>query len=195
MAIEKRLAAVPAQAFTADGTNRGRITLVTTYPGFTPFKVKQKIVIKASGETNLELEIKRIFDDELTLDVGPRGGSISERTDLTAYTTASSATIEAEEQKRPSVPFEEYSRAVYEEEPISAYRIFSIDRWGNPWSTSNPFPTGMTFIRDGLPQNVLEDTVTPANNRPLPVKLTGFSGDVTINGIMFVETPNVMSFA
>lgn len=38
-----------------------------------------------------------------------------------------------------------------------------------------------TFILDGSNQPVTEDTVTPANNRPLPVKLTGFDGDVAIN--------------
>lgn len=38
-----------------------------------------------------------------------------------------------------------------------------------------------TFIRDGASQVVTEDTVTPANNRPLPVKLTDFSGDMVLN--------------
>lgn len=37
------------------------------------------------------------------------------------------------------------------------------------------------FRRDGVPQEVIEDTGTPANNRPLPVKLTDFSGDMVLN--------------
>ena len=37
------------------------------------------------------------------------------------------------------------------------------------------------FTRDSITTTVTEDTVTPANNRPLPVKLTGFDGDVSIN--------------
>ena len=37
-----------------------------------------------------------------------------------------------------------------------------------------------TFVRDGSNQAVTEDTVTPANNRPLPVKLTNVTGDITI---------------
>ena len=37
-----------------------------------------------------------------------------------------------------------------------------------------------TFIRDGVNQTVTEDTVAPTNNRPLPVKLADFSGDVTV---------------
>lgn len=37
-----------------------------------------------------------------------------------------------------------------------------------------------TFIRDGLNQEVTEDTVTPANNRPLPVKLVDLTGDISV---------------
>ena len=36
------------------------------------------------------------------------------------------------------------------------------------------------FTKDGSDVTVNEDTVTPANNRPLPVKLTGVTGDLTI---------------
>ena len=38
----------------------------------------------------------------------------------------------------------------------------------------------ITFELDGVDQVVLEDTVTPANNHPLPVKITGASGDINI---------------
>lgn len=37
------------------------------------------------------------------------------------------------------------------------------------------------FIRNSVDTQVLEDTATPANNRPLPVKLTDFSGDMILN--------------
>ena len=40
---------------------------------------------------------------------------------------------------------------------------------------------GTKFIKDGSEVLVTEDTVTPANNLPLPVKLTGLDGDVVIN--------------
>lgn len=36
------------------------------------------------------------------------------------------------------------------------------------------------FLLDGSVQTVTEDTVTPANNAPLPVKLTGATGDINI---------------
>lgn len=43
--------------------------------------------------------------------------------------------------------------------------------------TSGP----LSFTRNAATQIVTEDTATPANNRPLPVKLTDFSGDMILN--------------
>lgn len=44
-------------------------------------------------------------------------------------------------------------------------------------TTSGP----VQFVLDGVDTEVEEDTITPANNRPLPVKLIGMDGDVVIN--------------
>ena len=41
-------------------------------------------------------------------------------------------------------------------------------------------PGPVQFVLDGVDTEVNEDTVTPANNAPLPVKLTGVTGDVNI---------------
>jgi hypothetical protein len=41
-------------------------------------------------------------------------------------------------------------------------------------------PGPIQYVLDGSPVTVLEDTVTPANNRPLPVKLTSVTGDINI---------------
>lgn len=41
-------------------------------------------------------------------------------------------------------------------------------------------PGAIKFVLDGSEVTVLEDTVTPANNRPLPVKLTSLTGDINI---------------
>ncbi len=40
--------------------------------------------------------------------------------------------------------------------------------------------TPIKFKRNGVDTEVLEDTVTPANNRPLPVKLMGVTGQITL---------------
>lgn len=67
------------------------------------------------------------------------------------------------------------------EDNAAARRVVSVDKDGEFTEEGNPFPVVVEFIRDGEPQQVVEDTSTPANNRPLPVKLTGFEGDVIIN--------------
>jgi len=49
--------------------------------------------------------------------------------------------------------------------------------------------TPVKFRLDGAEQEVVEDTVTPANNAPLPVKLTSVTGDVNITaGDLNVQT-------
>lgn len=50
----------------------------------------------------------------------------------------------------------------------------------------------MQFIKDSVVTTVEEDTVTPANNAPLPVKLTGVTGDINITaGDLNVQTSHV----
>ncbi len=59
---------------------------------------------------------------------------------------------------------------------------FSICRYTPAAVTSTGgLAVGLSFTRNGASQEVTEDTVTPANNRPLPVKITGLDGDVVIN--------------
>jgi hypothetical protein len=58
---------------------------------------------------------------------------------------------------------------------------FVILRYINPVANSvGSLSTALSYIRDGLAQDVIEDTVTPANNRPLPVKIESTSGEVNI---------------
>lgn len=53
-----------------------------------------------------------------------------------------------------------------------------VDASGSTLATVSPSP--IIFTRNGADQEVTEDTVTPSNNRPLPVKLTGVTGDINI---------------
>lgn len=46
--------------------------------------------------------------------------------------------------------------------------------------TVSTTPGPLQFVLDGVDTEVNEDTVTPANNRPLPVKLVSFSGDINV---------------
>jgi len=59
---------------------------------------------------------------------------------------------------------------------------FQILRFTRPLvSSGGGLSSALSFTRDGSTQIVTEDTVTPANNRPLPVKLTSFDGDMVLN--------------
>lgn len=64
----------------------------------------------------------------------------------------------------------------------SALDTFAIERYTPASVTATgALASSTTFIRNGVTTDIVEDTVNPANNRPLPVKLTGFDGDVSIN--------------
>jgi hypothetical protein len=135
--LEKRFVAVPPQLFTASGTANGVIKVV--YSGF--FKVKQQIIIKSNSQgPTTDLEIKRITDIN-TIEIGPKG-KIDSRSDLSMYTTVDNAVIFANEQHRPIIPQEEVIRAVYEEEPVVAYRVIGVDQNGNTvnWSEDGLVP-------------------------------------------------------
>jgi len=133
--FEKRWAAVPPQLFTSNGTQGGVITVIDS----SIFKVKQEVNISANTLPNLNLEIKQIPND-VTIIVGPKGGNINNFTDISAYTTALSAAISANEQKRALIPQEEVIRAVYEEEPTVAFRNVLVDKHGQKYDQLNPLP-------------------------------------------------------
>lgn len=135
--LEKRLYAVPPQLFTADGTVNGKITVANS--GL--FKVKQVVIVGNNSLQPLELEIKRI-DNINTIWLGPLQQKIDIRSDMSGYTVANGSFLFANEQKRPSIPQEEVQRAVYEEEPVVAYRVIGVDTSGNTvnWSEDGLVP-------------------------------------------------------
>lgn len=61
---------------------------------------------------------------------------------------------------------------------ILKHRYPVVDASGSLSVTAAASP--IQFRKNGAAQEVVEDTVTPANNVPLPVKLTGVTGDLTI---------------
>ena len=151
--FEKRLKVVPPQLFTANGTNLGKITI----PDACAFKVKQRVILKSFTQGPLVLEVKRVESDTV-LFVGPYSGhqqnsKITDRTDISTFLVADSASIEAEEQNRPSIPQQEIERLTYEEEPVVARRVIMVDACGDKISDSNPLPVsipGLTVHVDEL---------------------------------------------
>jgi hypothetical protein len=55
-------------------------------------------------------------------------------------------------------------------------RSFNVDADGNIVTSQGP----LQFVKDSAAVTVIEDTVDPSNNQPLPVKLTDVTGDINI---------------
>lgn len=180
MAFEKRLAVLAPRLLTSDGSVAGQLQIDDAFL----LKVKQKLVLRSNTQPPLNIQVQRVTSPTtfFVSKVNPDSG-IDERIDVSAYLTADSASVSSPDafQPRPNIAPEDWSRAVYDEEPTVAIRTIGVDRLGTPWSETNPYPTLTSFLRDGAPQQVSEDTSNPANNKPLPVKLTGVQGDVIID--------------
>lgn len=160
--FEKRFAAVSAQLFTANGGTNGSISIADARL----FKVKQHVIVSATGQTNLELEVKKVTSSTSMI-VGPITGSINTFTDLSAYTTASTASVFANEQRRPTITSDDFERAVYEEEPIVAKRVILVDELGNKYDTANPLPTNATVIGSVASTNATTSISASASNQTL----------------------------
>ena len=154
MAIEKFWERQGPVAFTVAGEEDGLITLDSVIC----FKVKQTVSIKAIGLPTLQLEVKRVIS-ATQLYVGPRQAipkenrSLKTRTDLTAYTPALMASIQAVEQSKTKLPPNDIIQGVYEHEPTVAIRTHLVDKIGQPFTSTNPLPTTATISgpnRDGL---------------------------------------------
>lgn len=146
--LEKRFEAVSPQPFTANGTADGKVTIADTRL----FKVGQKVFLKSNSLPFLDgLEVKRILSPTELL-VGPEKKPNHVYSNLSGFLVADNAVIGSNEQPRTSVPMEEHSRAVYEEEPTVAIRSMLVDKYGNDYRIENPFPV-----------NVVEDPVSRKN--------------------------------
>lgn len=173
--LEKRFAAVPAQVFTANGGTDGSVTIANT----SLFKVKQRVIVAATGQTNQELEVKRVVSPTVMI-LGPTTGSIVSFTDLSAYTTALSANVFANEQKRPQITGDDFERAVYEEEPTVAKRVILVDEFGNKYDTDNPLPTNATFS-GSISVGDVDQGAPNTNANGWPVKVTDGTDVLAVN--------------
>jgi hypothetical protein len=71
------------------------------------------------------------------------------------------------------------SEAPAASDAFTIYRHTYLETSGGALNV-NAVQTPIKFRLDGAEQEVVEDTGTPANNRPLPVKLTDVTGDINI---------------
>jgi hypothetical protein len=131
MAIEQSWSTVAPQAFTADGTDLGVVTVGNT----AGFKVKQQVIISMPGLPDLTLQCKRVSSSTQFI-VGPIPTKIGQsllsvRTDISAYTVAGGAFAYAEEQPKVVVKPDDIEKAVYEQEPTVAIRNVLVDQYGS----------------------------------------------------------------
>lgn len=158
MAYEKRWKAIPPTLFTSDGGTLGRLTVASTKR----FKVKQKVTVVCPSKPTLFLEVKRV-DSSTVMFLGPVGGSIDDRTDLSGYTVLSGSYIYADEQLRSSVPMQDVERATYAEEPTVARRVTLIDPYGEYYDDDNPVPVEGTISvsPEGMSTPTIDNIVAP----------------------------------
>jgi hypothetical protein len=136
MAREKSYERIDPVYFTADGQENGIITVETV----NCFKVKMIVQIYAQGvsaENGSRFMVKRVLN-ETQMIIGPADKTaLHLKTDMSAYTVANEAFIEFAPTDRPNIPMEDYERAVYEEEPVVAKRVISVDKLGNTFGKSH----------------------------------------------------------
>lgn len=139
MALEKRWSAVAPRSLTSDGTANGILTIANSRG----LRVKQILSLQSDTEDKIKVQIQNVISDT-QIEVSEVNGKITERLDVSGYTLSDNAFISAEIQPRPPIPIQEHERAVYEEEPVVAKRVYLVDEFGNPYLTDNPFPVQLT---------------------------------------------------
>ena len=139
MAFENKLATVPPQPFTADGTSLGVVTIASTCG----FYIKQFVNLQSNTQPQIQLQIKNILSNTQLI-VGPNNNSLkaspSNHTGISGYTVADGATISAPEQNNFPIPADDHYNAVYMPAPVSADREILVDCYGNPFDDNNPLP-------------------------------------------------------
>jgi len=139
MAFEQKLAAVPPQAFTSNGTSLGVVTIDST----AGFYIKQQINLQSNALQQALFQIKNILSPTQLI-VGPNNNSLkaspTNHSDISAYLVADDATISAPEQNNFPIPRDDHYNAVYLPAPVMADRVIDIDPYGNPYGPNNPKP-------------------------------------------------------
>jgi hypothetical protein len=143
MAIEQKWPSVAPQAFTADGGQQGQIKVADVRG----FKVKQNVVISATGLPDLNLQVKRVVKKTGFIRVGPpqdqqlQGkAGLAAFSDISAYTVVLGAFLYAAEQPKVRLKTDDIDSATYEQEPTVARRVVGVDQYGDFYDQDNPLP-------------------------------------------------------
>lgn len=142
MAFERKLAAVPPQAFTANGTSVGVVTIAST----AGFFIKQFVNLQSNTIPSAGFQVKNILS-ETQLVIGLPDNSLNapqKPLDLSAYTVADASTISAPEQNNFPIKPDDHYLAVFMPAPVSADRVIDVDPYGNPYGPDNPYPVSFS---------------------------------------------------
>jgi hypothetical protein len=181
MAFEQKLAAVPAQPFTSDGTALGVVTIADT----TGFYIKQLINLQSTSQPQILLQVKNVLSNTQLI-VGPNNNSLkaspNNYTNITTFTVAQGSTISAPEQNNFPIPNDDHYNTVFMPAPLMADRVVPVDPHGNFYNDNNPLPVAF----DGT-ISIGDVTVvgTAPNHYPLEPNPDG-----SINVIVENPTPN-----
>lgn len=131
MAIEQKWPAVPPQLFTVDGGQYGVIKVASA----AGFKVKQRVVVQASTQPTLQLQVKRVIGSDTIIvgDIPTKQGeqSLTHRKDLSAYTVLLGAFVFAEEQDKNKIKPDDIWQAIWRQEPGTTIGVEIDDQYGN----------------------------------------------------------------
>lgn len=136
--IEGNWNAVAPQTLTADGSAQGLVYVADT----AGFRTKQVASLKATSLPDLPVQVKRVLSSTLLI-VGAVDQKIAawKPLDISAYTVALGANIEAAEQTRTATPPDkDHYNAIYESDPVIADRVVQVDKYGNFYDSGNPMP-------------------------------------------------------
>ena len=137
MAYERKWAAVPPQALTANGGQFGLVTVADT----AGFRVKQNAYLKDNTGATQAVQIKLVLSSTQLL-VGNCDNQIANwpQINISNWLVANNAVIGAEWQPKNTIGADDIVKAVYEADPVAAVRTLDVDQYGNPYSESNPLP-------------------------------------------------------
>jgi hypothetical protein len=179
MANERQWDAVPPVLLTADGTAHGVLQVVDT----AGFYFGMQALLK-NNFTQLTVYIKRVVDKN-TLWVSSNKSGPDHGTDLSAFTVSSGSTISAAMQNKSSIPMEARLQASYETDPIDAWRVRTVDAYGNGYTDSNPLPVafdGTVSIGDvSIVEGGNTLTVNPDGSINVNVVTVPIAGNVVRN--------------
>lgn len=138
MAFERKLAAVPPQAFTANGTSVGVVTIEDT----TGFYIKQFVNLQSDALQSAGFQVKNVLSNTQLI-IGLPNNSLKaplNPLDLSAYLVSDGATISAPEQDNFTIKPDDHYLATFLPAPVSADRVVPVDPHGNFYNGNNPLP-------------------------------------------------------